>query len=87
MKSDPEQFKVLVQERYAGSVDVVVWLYNYGFFLSFLFLLVCSLRRQVDAINKLADKGMNFFDYGNAFLLEASRAGQSLCAYIPVAIH
>jgi len=33
-----------------------------------------SLRRQVDAINKLAEKGMYFWDYGNAFLLEASRA-------------
>jgi len=34
-----------------------------------------SLRRQIAAINKLADRGMYFFDYGNAFLLEASRAG------------
>ena len=34
-----------------------------------------SLRRQVAAINRLADCGMYFFDYGNAFLLEASRAG------------
>ncbi|GAB4277114.1 MAG: urocanate hydratase [Marinilabiliales bacterium] len=34
-----------------------------------------SLRRQVNAINKLAAKGMYFFDYGNAFLLESSRAG------------
>lgn len=34
-----------------------------------------SLRRQVTAINKLAAKGMYFFDYGNAFLLESSRAG------------
>ena len=34
-----------------------------------------SLRRQVAAINKLTSKGMYFFDYGNAFLLEASRAG------------
>ena len=34
-----------------------------------------SLRRQVAAINKLAGAGMYFFDYGNAFLLEASRAG------------
>ncbi|MBO4850729.1 MAG: urocanate hydratase [Prevotella sp.] len=34
-----------------------------------------SLRRQVAAINQLASKGMYFFDYGNAFLLEASRAG------------
>lgn len=34
-----------------------------------------SLRRQVAAINALADRGMYFFDYGNAFLLESSRAG------------
>jgi len=35
-----------------------------------------SLRRQVAAINKLVEqRGMRFWDYGNAFLLEASRAG------------
>lgn len=34
-----------------------------------------SLRRQVTAINKLTARGMYFFDYGNAFLLESSRAG------------
>ena len=34
-----------------------------------------SLRRHVAAINQLAAKGMYFFDYGNAFLLESSRAG------------
>ena len=34
-----------------------------------------SLRRQVAAINRLAGRGMYFFDYGNAFLLESSRAG------------
>ncbi|CAM2116701.1 urocanate hydratase [Caretta caretta] len=34
-----------------------------------------SLRRQVAAINRLSDKGMVFWDYGNAFLLEAQRAG------------
>ncbi|MCK9320537.1 MAG: urocanate hydratase [Bacteroidales bacterium] len=34
-----------------------------------------SLRRHVAAINKLTAKGMYFFDYGNAFLLESSRAG------------
>lgn len=37
-----------------------------------------SLRRQVAAINRLADKGMYFFDYGNAFMLEASRAGADI---------
>lgn len=34
-----------------------------------------SLRRQVTAIKKHTAKGTYFFDYGNAFLLEASRAG------------
>ncbi|MGM9736538.1 MAG: urocanate hydratase [Candidatus Cryptobacteroides sp.] len=34
-----------------------------------------SLRRHAAAINRLAARGMYFFDYGNAFLLEASRAG------------
>ncbi|MEI8204427.1 MAG: urocanate hydratase, partial [Bacteroidota bacterium] len=34
-----------------------------------------SLRRQVAAINTLTAKGMYFFDYGNAFLLESGRAG------------
>lgn len=34
-----------------------------------------SLRRQIAAINRLHDRGMYFFDYGNAFLLESSRAG------------
>ncbi len=34
-----------------------------------------SLCRQIAAINKLTAKGMYFFDYGNAFLLESSRAG------------
>ena len=34
-----------------------------------------SLRRQATAINHHAEKGTYFFDYGNAFLLEASRAG------------
>ncbi len=37
-----------------------------------------SLRRQVKAINALADRGMYFFDYGNAFLLESSRAGADI---------
>ena len=34
-----------------------------------------SLRRQVEAINRHTARGTYFFDYGNAFLLEASRAG------------
>lgn len=37
-----------------------------------------SLRRQATAINTLAGRGMYFFDYGNAFLLEAMRAGADI---------
>lgn len=37
-----------------------------------------SLRRQVTAINTLTSRGMYFFDYGNAFLLESSRAGADM---------
>ena len=37
-----------------------------------------SLIRQVKAINKLTQNGMYFWDYGNAFLLEASRAGAEI---------
>lgn len=39
-----------------------------------------TLRRHVDAINKHTAKGTYFFDYGNAFLLEASRAGADVMA-------
>lgn len=39
-----------------------------------------SLRRQATAINKHTAKGTYFFDYGNAFLLEASRAGADVMA-------
>ena len=37
-----------------------------------------SLRRHAAAINKHAAKGTYFFDYGNAFLLESSRAGAAV---------
>lgn len=37
-----------------------------------------SLRRQVDAINILSQRGMYFWDYGNAFLKEAGNAGASV---------
>jgi urocanate hydratase len=37
-----------------------------------------TLRRHAAAINTLSNKGMYFFDYGNAFLLEASRAGADI---------
>lgn len=39
-----------------------------------------SLRRHAAAINKHTNKGTYFFDYGNAFLLEASRAGADVMA-------
>jgi len=39
-----------------------------------------SLCRQADAINRHTAKGTYFFDYGNAFLLEASRAGADIMA-------
>ncbi len=39
-----------------------------------------SLCRQTEAINKHTDQGTYFFDYGNAFLLEASRAGADIMA-------
>ena len=39
-----------------------------------------SLCRQVKAINELSANGMYFFDYGNAFLLESSRAGADIMA-------
>ncbi|MFM6946366.1 MAG: urocanate hydratase [Flavobacteriales bacterium] len=53
MASDPERFKVYVQN---------------------------SLRRHAEAVNKHTAKGTYFFDYGNAFLLEASRAGADVMA-------
>lgn len=37
------------------------------------------MTEQVTAINRLADMGMRFFDYGNSFLLESSRAGADVC--------
>ena len=37
-----------------------------------------TLIRHTDAINKLTKRGMYFFDYGNAFLLESSRAGADI---------
>lgn len=39
-----------------------------------------SLKRQVESINRHAEKGTYFFDYGNAFLLESSRAGANVMA-------
>lgn len=53
MATDPEKFKIHVQE---------------------------SLRRHAEAVNRHTAKGTYFFDYGNAFLLEASRAGADVMA-------
>src|ERR1041384_1998011 len=39
-----------------------------------------SRRRQAESINQHAKRGTYFFDYGNAFLLEASRAGGDVMA-------
>ena len=39
-----------------------------------------SLKRHAHAVNRHTDKGTYFFDYGNAFLLEASRAGGDVMA-------
>lgn len=43
-------------------------------------LVQATLRRHATAINKHAERGTYFFDYGNAFLLEASRAGADVMA-------
>ena len=42
-----------------------------------------SLRRHAKAINKHTEKGTYFFDYGNAFLLESSRAGADVMSENP----
>ena len=44
----------------------------------FRVLVQASLRRQVEAINRHTAHGTYFFDYGNAFLLESSRAGADI---------
>lgn len=48
--------------------------------LRFKALVQETLKRHADAVNKLVSRGMYFFDYGNAFLLEASRAGADVMA-------
>lgn len=42
-----------------------------------------SLVRQINAVNALAKRGMYFFDYGNAFLLEVGRAGGDVYEHAP----
>lgn len=44
----------------------------------FKVLVQASLRRHVSAVNKMVEKGMRFWDYGNAFLVEAFRAGANI---------
>ena len=46
-----------------------------------------TLRRHASAINKHTTKGTYFFDYGNAFLLEASRAGADVIEKNPTIGH
>jgi len=46
--------------------------------VGFKSLVQASLVRHVNAINKLVSRGMRFWDYGNSFLLEASRAGAEI---------
>ena len=46
--------------------------------LEFKKLVQESLRRHVNAVNLLVDRGMFFWDYGNAFLLESGRAGAEI---------
>lgn len=44
----------------------------------FMTAVQASLRRHVEAVNRLSAQGMFFWDYGNAFLLEAGRAGADI---------
>ena len=39
---------------------------------------ICSLLRHINAINNLSKRGMHFWDYGNAFLVECHRAGAKI---------
>ena len=48
--------------------------------IQFKRLVQSSLVRHAAAVNNLVENGMYFFDYGNAFLLEASRAGADVMA-------
>uniref|UniRef100_A0A1I8I9S7 urocanate hydratase n=1 Tax=Macrostomum lignano TaxID=282301 RepID=A0A1I8I9S7_9PLAT len=53
----------------------------------FRLLVEASLRRQIEAINYLSEKcSVYFFDYGNAFLLQASRAGADVLAVKDVGV-
>lgn len=78
MSTDPGRFRSAVQER-LGSCQT--WMcVDFNGWCCVLQYKLChySLRRHIKAINKLSDAGMFFWDYGNAFLLEAQRAGELL---------
>ena len=73
------------------SILVDIHVYTWHQFLSLCMYCVYihtyySLKRQVNAINTLADAGMYFWDYGNAFLLEANRAGNTKLSEIEIII-
>jgi len=76
MNTDPHRFKTLVHERYTQKYILMPQLTKSNLNLHKLQTPLCSLCRQVEAINNLSDAGMFFWDYGNAFLLEAQRAGK-----------
>ena len=78
MSTDPQRFRTMVQERFDDSP--FLWMFSkcLSMKLKYCVLYVHSLKRQIKAINKLSDAGMFFWDYGNAFLLEAKRAGNWL---------
>ena len=46
--------------------------------VNFKKLVQSTLKRHVNAINSMVNKGMRFWDYGNAFMLESSRAGADI---------
>eukprot|EP00002_Diphylleia_rotans_P016291 TRINITY_DN3171_c0_g1_i4.p1 TRINITY_DN3171_c0_g1~~TRINITY_DN3171_c0_g1_i4.p1 ORF type:complete len:494 (-),score=87.03 TRINITY_DN3171_c0_g1_i4:983-2464(-) len=59
-----------------GFEEAQVMMFKYP--VKFKELVQESLRIHVEVINKLVSKGMKFWDYGNSFLLEASRAGADI---------
>lgn len=76
INADPQCFKTLVHERCTQKYILMPQITQINSNLHKLQTLLCSLCRQVEAINNLSDAGMFFWDYGNAFLLEAQRAGK-----------
>jgi hypothetical protein len=72
MKNEPDRFKELVHDRYCNR-RIVISLYVARYCYEYFY----SIRRQLAAIDKLHARDMYFFDYGNAFLLTAKRAGMN----------